>query len=99
MNSQVSIDRSVKGGVGHVSMVFHATSDGGVGLSNVLFMTNGAFQKIDGMSGVTGVDIGDGEILFGLMTRVMTVFGKLRTSATLCVSTFDVSGWEALMDH
>ena len=51
------------------------------------------------MSGVTGVDVGDGEILFGLMTRVVTVFGELRTSATLCVSTFDVFGWEALMDH
>ena len=43
MNSQVSINWSVEGGGGHVSVVFHATSDGGVGLSNVLFMTNGAF--------------------------------------------------------
>ena len=43
MNSQVSINWSVQGGVGHVSMVFHTTSNGGVGLSDVLFMTNGAF--------------------------------------------------------
>jgi len=50
--SNVSINWSVEGCFGHVFVMPRSNSDGGVSFSNILFVTNFTFKKVNGLSSI-----------------------------------------------
>jgi len=57
-------------------MVFHSISNCYMCFSYILFVAYVTFQQVDCSGGVTGIDVRDFKILFGLITIVMAPVGK-----------------------
>ena len=76
-------------------MMFHPVSYGYMGFTNVLFITDGTFKKIDGCSSITGENIWDVKIFLSLITVIVTFTSELWAGTTLFMSTTDVFGRKA----
>ena len=63
--------------------MFHKAAHSGVCFSNILFVTDGTFQKINCVCGVTRVNVVDEIVLFSLVTGVVAVFCELWTCTAL----------------
>ena len=91
----MSIDGAIQGCFGFISVMFHMVSDGDLCFTNILFVTDGAFQEVDCSSGVKGKDVKYCKVFFCLVGRIMALAAELRKSSTLFMMTRNALCWKA----
>jgi len=90
----MAVNGSVGMAIKHIPVVTQSDSNGSACFPDILFETNRTFKKIDGITCVTGIDIVDFEVLFGLITNKVTFIRQNLTRGTVGDPTKNDFGWK-----